>query len=77
MAMRSRNQRSCEIDHGAAGECEHRLFERPQGFNVEVVGRFVEQQHVATGLEQFGQMHTIAFTAGQVADLLLLIRPGS
>src|SRR5688500_19716588 len=34
-------------DEGIARELEQRGFERAQGFDVEVVRRFVEQQHVA------------------------------
>ena len=37
-------------DHGAAGEVEQRLFERPQRVDVEVVGRLVEQQQVRAAL---------------------------
>jgi hypothetical protein len=34
-------------DHGAAGKGQQRFFQRAQRLDVEVVGRFVEQQHVA------------------------------
>ena len=34
-------------DHRAAGEAQQRLLERAQRVDVEVVGRLVEQQHVA------------------------------
>src|SRR5262245_50077023 len=33
-------------DHGAAGEIFERRFERGQSFNVEVVGRLIEQDQV-------------------------------
>ncbi len=46
VAIRSRNQRSCEITIAQPGEFQQRIFQRAQGFHVEVVGRFVEQQHV-------------------------------
>jgi hypothetical protein len=59
-------------DHGAAGEIFERGFERLQRFDVEVVGRFVEQQDVAA-LQQLGEVDAVAFTAGQLADLLLLV----
>jgi hypothetical protein len=60
-------------DHGAAGEGQQALFERAQRFDVEVVGRFVEQQHVAALLQQLGQVHAVALAARQHADLLLLV----
>jgi hypothetical protein len=62
-------------DHGAAGEVFERFFQRAQGFDVEVVGRFVEQQHVAALLQHLGHVDAVAFTARQLADLLLLVRP--
>jgi hypothetical protein len=35
-------------DHdGAAGKAEQRLFERAQGFDVEIVGGLIEEQNVA------------------------------
>jgi hypothetical protein len=50
-------------DHGAAGEILQRLFQRAQRFGVEVVGRFVEQQHVGAGLQHLGEMHAVALAA--------------
>ena len=50
-----------------------RVFERGQRLGVEIVGRFVEQQHVAAGLQHLGQMHAVALAAGEIADLLLLV----
>ena len=42
--------------------------------DVEVVGRFVEQQQVAAALKQLRQVHAVAFAAGEVGDALLLVR---
>ena len=61
-------------DGDAAGEFEQRIFERAQGFHVEVVGGFVEQQHVAAGDEGLRQVQASAFTAGELADDLALVR---
>ena len=61
-------------DHGAAGVVEQRLFERAQRVDVEVVGRFVEQQQVAALPQQLRQVDAIAFAARQRADLALLLR---
>ena len=62
-------------DHRAAGEVEQRLFERAQRVDVEVVGRLVEQQQVAAGAQQLGQVHAVALAAREHADLLLLVGP--
>ncbi len=61
-------------DSDAAGEFEQRIFERAQGFHVEVVGGFVEQQHVAAGDEGLRQVQASAFAAGELADDLALVR---
>ena len=61
-------------DHRAAGESQQGFFQRPQRFHVEIVGRLVEQQHIAATAQQLGQMHAVAFAAGQILDELLLIR---
>src|SRR3569623_1574213 len=59
--------------HGAAGEVQLRFFQRPQRFDVEIVGRFVKQQHVAAAFEQLREMHAIAFATRQFTHQLLLI----
>src|SRR5207237_6254671 len=61
-------------DDGAAGVVEQRLLERAQRVDVEVVGRLVEQQQVRAFLQELGEMHAIAFAAGERADLALLLR---
>ena len=71
--MRSRNQRSCEITTAQPGKLEQRFFERAQRLDVEVVGRLVEQQHVAAALQHLGQVHAVALAARQLADQLLLV----
>ena len=60
-------------DQGAARELQQRVFERAQGFDVEVVGRFVEQQHVAALQQGLRHVQAAAFTARQRADQLLLV----
>src|SRR6188474_2779999 len=61
--------------HGAAGERLEPGLEGSQGVDVEVVRRLVEQQHVAAGLQQLGEMDSIPLAARQLADHLLLIGP--
>ena len=61
-------------DHRAAGEVFDGAFEGLQGFDVQIVGGFVQQQHVAAGAEQFGQMDAVAFASRKQADSLLLDR---
>jgi hypothetical protein len=56
-------------DHDrAAGEVQQRFLERAQRLDVEVVGRLVEQQHVAAALQQLREVHAVALAAGQLAD---------
>ena len=50
-------------DHGAAGEVCEGVFERAQGFDVEIVCRFVEQQDVAAFFEQARHVDAIALAA--------------
>ena len=57
----------------AAGEFEQGIFQRTQRFDVDVVGRFVEQQDVGARQQRMRQMQPAAFTAGQRADFFLLI----
>ena len=59
--------------HDRAGEFEQRVFERAQGFHVQVVGRFIEHQHVAAGNQCLGQVQASAFTAREHAHALLLV----
>ena len=62
-------------DDGATGEFGKRVFQGAQRLHIEVVGRFVQQQYVGLGLQHLGQVHPVALTARQLADLFLLIRP--
>ena len=70
---RSRKKRSWLMMIGAAGEVFDGGFQRLQGFDVEVVGRFVEEQHVAARSQQLGHVDAVALAARQQADLLLLV----
>ncbi len=54
-------------DHHAAGEFEQGVFEGAQGFHVEVVGGFVEQQHIAAGDQRLREVRASAFTPGKLA----------
>ena len=49
-------------DHGAACEIDKGVFERAEGFDVKVVGRFVEEEDVAALFQQAGHMDAVAFT---------------
>ncbi len=60
-------------DHGAAGEFLQRLFQGLQGFDVQVVGWFVEQDDIAAGGQGAGEVDPVTLPAGEQADLLLLI----
>src|SRR6202012_336251 len=60
-------------DDGAAGEILKSLFQRAQRIDVEIVGRFVEQQHIGAGFEHLGEMHAVALAARKLTNLLLLV----
>ena len=60
-------------DDGAAGERQQRFLQRAQRVGVEVIGGLVEQQQVAAGAQQLGQVQAVALAAGQLAHLGLLV----
>lgn len=62
-------------NHRAARELQQGVFQCAQGFDIQVVGWFVEQQHVAANLQQLRQMQTTALTAGEFANAFTLINP--
>ena len=43
-------------DEHRAGELEQRFFECTQGFDVKVVGRLIQQQHIAAFEQRLGEM---------------------
>ena len=45
------------------------LLQPAHGFGIQVVGRFVEQQHIRLGHQQTAQRHTAALTTGQFGDV--------
>ena len=61
-------------DHHTARKIQQRVFQA-EGIDIQIVGRFVEQQHVSLGFQHLRQMHSITFAPRQLADLFLLIRP--
>ena len=58
------------MGHGddGAGEAVQELLEPFDGFGVEMVRRFVEQQHVGTREQQAAERDAALFTTGEVAD---------
>ena len=64
--MRSRNQRSWEITSTVPANSQQRVLERAQRLHVEVVGRLVEQQHVAAVQQRLGEMQAPALAAGEL-----------
>ena len=50
-------------DHGAAGEIHQSVFQRAQGFDVEIVGGLVEEQHVAALFQEPRHVHAVALAA--------------
>ena len=66
VAMRSRNQRSCEITRTLPANSMQGVFERAQRLDVEIVRRLVEQQHVAALKQRDRQMQASALAAGEL-----------
>ena len=60
-------------DHGTGGEVDESLLEDAHGVDVEVVGGLVEEDEVAARAQQFGKVDTVALSAAQFADVLLLL----
>ncbi|KAG1361740.1 hypothetical protein G6F61_014146 [Rhizopus arrhizus] len=55
--------------HDGAGVARQELFQPLHRLGVEVVGRFVQQQHVGAGHQRTGQQHAALHAAGQAAEL--------
>ncbi len=49
--------------HGAARKIQQSLLQRAQRFNIKIIGWLVQQQHIGSGTQHFGQMDPIAFAA--------------
>ena len=60
-------------DHGAARELEQGILQRSECFDVEVVGRLVEQDQVAALFQRQCQVQPVALTTGQHTGHLLLV----
>ena len=48
-----------------AGEVVQCIFQRPKGIHIQVIGRLVEHDHIATSDHRLRQMDAVALTAGQ------------
>jgi hypothetical protein len=62
----SRKSRSCEISSSVAGVFFSQLFQPEDGVEVEVVGRFVEQQEVGAAGEGAGEVQANPPAAGEI-----------
>ena len=60
-------------DHRTTGEFQKRIFQRGQRFNIEVVGRFVQQQEISALLQGERKVQSVTLTTGKNARGLLLI----
>ena len=63
-------------DHGTAGEVLQTLLQRTQSVHIDVVGRFVQQQHIGLAAERQRQVHPVALAAGKHTRLLALVGAG-
>ena len=48
--------------HGAARIILKRVFQGPQGIDIEIVGGLIKQQHIRPGLQHPGDVNTVALT---------------
>jgi len=60
-------------DYHAAGELGDRILQRRKGFSVQVIGRLIQQQHIAALLQREREVEPVAFPAGAQAGRFLLI----
>ena len=54
--------------HHRAREALQELLQPVHRFGIQVVGGFIEQQHVGLGQQQAAQCHAALFTAGELRD---------
>jgi len=52
-------------NEGDAGESDERFFEHAQGWQIQIVRRFVENQKVAAAFQNAREQETAAFATGQ------------
>ena len=48
-------------DHGTTRVHLERILKRAQGFDVEVIGWLIEEQHVGAATQHLGQMDAVTF----------------
>ena len=60
--------------HHGAFEVVQEAFQPRYGFRIQVVGRFVEQQHVWFFQQQAAQRHATTLTTGKVSDFCVPVR---
>ena len=60
-------------DNCAAGKGQERIFERTERVDIQVIGRFIQQQKVSAAFQHFCQVNPVAFSAGKILDAFLLV----
>ena len=63
-------------DHGAAGKILQGFFQGTHGVHVQVIGRFVQEEHITTLFQHLRQVDPVPFAAGEHADFFLLVGTG-
>ena len=61
-------------DHNAARKLQYRFLQHPQGVDIEIIGRLVEQYQISPGLEDFGKVTPVALASGKLSGFFLLSR---
>ena len=60
-------------DHSASGKVLQTFLQGAQGIDVDVIGRFVQQQHVALFLQRHSQVEAVSLATGEYTAKLLLV----
>src|SRR6185369_5475187 len=63
-------------NHRAAGKIFKSFFQSPHGVDIQVIGRFIQKNHICAAFEHSGKMYPVALAARKSPDLFLLIAAG-
>ncbi len=83
VSFKGKDVRGCAVkkppvmadDNGTPPEIFQGLLKGAHGVYIQVVCGLVQEQHIGPFFEHAGKMDTVALTAGNHADLFLLVRP--
>ena len=56
-----------------SSKVQQSFFQTAQYFDIQIIGGFVQYNHIRSRLKNFGQLQTVAFTTGQIPYFGLLL----